>query len=133
MGFFDRMVQDLQKTEPVQREKENITIVAERGTPYQRVMAVWRSWISLADRQEPGGWSHPQDAKDFMRTGEAVETMVNDLPRVQWWAVRKAAGVSPAVWRFPSADYEKELGDAEIALTAKMLRHSDTRRYFTDT
>lgn len=130
MGFFDRMVQDLQKTEPAPREPDKIAVVAHRDTPYQRVMAIWRSWISLADRQEPGGWSHPQDAKEFMRTGEAVEAMVNDLPRVQWWAVRKAAGVSPAVWRFPNANYEQELASAEVTLTAKMQRNVDTRRYF---
>lgn len=98
--------------------------------PYARVMKIWASWMTLKDRSTSGGYSHPQDAKEFMRTGEAVDTMVNDLPRIQWWAVRKAAGVSPAVWRFPDTSYEAALEDAEATLTVKMRNNIDTRRYF---
>lgn len=130
MGFFDRMVQDLQKTEPAPREPDKINVAPERGSPYQRVMKVWHQWIHLKDTQEPSGWSHPQDAKELMATGEAVETMINDLPRVQRWAVHKAMGIAPAVWRFPNADYAAELLSAEDTLTQKMQRNVNTRRYF---
>jgi hypothetical protein len=102
----------------------------ERDTPFVRAMNVWASWITMRDRQEAGGWSHPQDAKDFMNTGEAVETMINDLPRYEWWAIRKAHGVAPAVWRFPEASFPDALGRAELILTPKMRNHLATRRYF---
>jgi hypothetical protein len=102
----------------------------ERDTSFNRVMKVWASWITLSDRQESGGWSHPQDAKEFMRTGEAVEVMINDLPRVQWWAIRKAHGVAPAVWRFPETSMADALEQAEVTLTPKMRNNIDTRRYF---
>lgn len=101
----------------------------ERDTPYNMVMKVWTSWMSLADRQEPGGWSHPQDAKEFMRTGEAVDAMINDLPRVQWWAIRKAHGIA-TVWRFPDMSLADALQDAEAVLLIKMQKCVDTRRYF---
>lgn len=130
MGVFDRMVQELQKPEPVIREPDKIEVAPEQGTPYQRVMRVWKQWIHLKDYQEGGGWSHPQDAKELMATGEAVEAMINDLPRVQWWAIRKSQGIAPAVWRYPNADYAAELMTAEEVLTAKMQRNVNTRRYF---
>ncbi len=103
---------------------------AERLTPYARCMKIWASWITLKDQKEAGGWSHPQDAKEFMRTGEAIEAFVNDLPRVQWWAVRKAAGVAPAVWRFPDTSLADALEDAEATLTVKLRNNRDTARYF---
>lgn len=112
-------------------EHEVVAQVApERDTPFLRVMKIWASWITLNDRQEPGGWSHPQDAKEFMRTGEAMEVMINDLPRVQWWAVRKANGVSPAAWRFPDTSMADALLSAEATLIPKMRNNIDTRRYF---
>lgn len=101
----------------------------ERDTPYNRVMKVWTSWMSLQDRQESGGWSHPQDAKEFMRTGEAADSMINDLPRVQWWAVRKARGIA-SVWRFPELSLPDAMEAAEITLTRRMLINVDTMRYF---
>lgn len=101
-------------------------------SPYARCMKVWASWLTLSDRQQGGGFSHPQDAKEFMRTGEAVEAFVNDLPRVQWWAVRKAAGVSPAVWRFPETSMADALEQAEITLTVKLRNNRDTMRYFNE-
>ena len=100
--------------------------------PYARVMKIWASWLTLKDSQHAGGFSHPQDAKEFMRTGEAVEAFVNDLPRVCWWAVRKAAGVSPAVWRFPDTSYADALEDAETTLTVKFRNNRDTMRYFSE-
>lgn len=102
----------------------------ERDTPFTRCMKIWASWITLKDQRNVGGWSHPQDAKEFMRTGEAVETMINDLPRVQWWAVRKAHGVAPAVWRFPETSMADALEQAENTLVPKMRNNIDCRRYF---
>lgn len=106
------------------------TIAPTRNAPFAAIMKVWASWITLKDSREVGGFSHPQDAKEFMCTGEAVEVMINDLPRVQWWAIRKANGVAPAAWRFPDTSMADALEDAETTLTAKMRRNLYTRRYF---
>lgn len=111
---------------------ENVAAIQsapERDTPFNRVMKVWASWMSLKDQQEPQGWSHPQDAKEFMRTGEAADTMINDLPRAQWWAVRKARGIA-TVWRFPELSLPDAMEAAEMTLTVKMAINVDTRRYF---
>jgi hypothetical protein len=101
----------------------------ERDTPFVRAMNVWASWITMKDRQEAGGWSHPQDAKDFMNTGEAVEVMINDLPRLLWWAVRRSRGIA-TVWIFPEHSLLDAVGEAELILTPKMRNHLATRRYF---
>ncbi len=100
-----------------------------KQTPYNRVMAVWASWITLKDRNEPGGWSNPQDAKEFMRTGEVVEAMINGLPRHQWWAIRKSRGIC-TVWIFPTLNILDALEAAEITLTTKMKKNADTHRFF---
>jgi hypothetical protein len=110
-------------------ESEVTQAAPERDTPFNVVMKIWARWMTLADRQEPGGWGHPQDIKEFMRTGEAVDAMIDDLPRVQWWAVRKAHGIA-TVWRFPDLSFADAMAEAEEKLTAKMLLCVDTRRYF---
>lgn len=107
-----------------------IQVAPVADTPYLRIMKVWASWISLTDRQHAGGWSHPQDAKEFMCTGEAVDVMVNDLPRVGRWAIHKANGIAPGVWRFPDTSFADSLMDAEAALLPKMRNNINTRRYF---
>lgn len=132
MGVFDRMVQELQRKEPEPRAPDKIEVAPERGTPYQRVMKVWVQWIHLKDYQTGGGWGHPQDVRELMAVGEATESFINDLPRIQWWAVRKAHGIAPAVWRFPNADYAAELLLAEETLTVRMQKDVNTRRYFRE-
>ena len=102
---------------------------AAPDSPFNLVMKIWVSWMSLQDRQEAGGWGHPQDAKEFMQTGQAVDAMIDDLPRAQWWAVRKARGIT-TVWRFPEQSLSDAILEAEMNLTRKMRRHVDTRRYF---
>ena len=98
-------------------------------TPFNQVMTIWTQWITLRDRNEPGGYAHPQDVKDFMRVGEAVEAMVNDLPRHLWWAIRKSRGIS-TVWLFPNLSLMDALEEAENKLVPKMQQHIVTRRYF---
>lgn len=116
----------------------------ERDTPFMRCMKIWASWITLKDQRNVGGWSHPQDAKEFLRAGEAVEVMINDLPRVQWWAIRKAHGIAPgvefagdaprrvgvSVWRFPDTSLPDALEAAESTMTPKMRNNIDLRRFF---
>lgn len=97
--------------------------------PYVRVMKTWARWMTLADRQEVGGWAHPQDVKEFMRCGEAVDSMVNDLPRTQWWAVRKAYGFAPRAPYDPET-METALLQAATVLERKMQNNIATRIYF---
>lgn len=101
----------------------------ERDSPFARVMKTWARWMTLADQQHSNGWAHPQDVKEFMACGEAVEIMIDNLPRVQWWAVRKAFGIA-TVWRFPEHSYEQALEEAERTLSRAMQQSIATRRYF---
>lgn len=97
--------------------------------PVDRVLDIWASYISLADSCSPGGYANDQDVKDFMRTGEAVETMVNNLKRHQWWAIRKSKGICTQ-WIFKDAIYEDALTQAKEILVAKMRINVATARYF---
>lgn len=110
-------------------EEQSIDQAPERDSPFSRVMKTWARWMTLQDRQVSDGWAHPQDVKDFMQCGEAVEAMVNDLPRIQWWAIRKAHGIA-TVWIFPEGSFADALLQAEVTLTKKMLKNIATRRYF---
>ena len=99
--------------------------------PFNVVMKLWARWMTLTDRQHAGGWAHPQDVKEFMRAGEAVDTMVNDLPSSHRWAIYRAYGIA-TVWRFPSLPLADVLIEAEEKLTPRMLRNVDVKRYFVD-
>jgi len=101
----------------------------ERDNPFRKVMKTWARWMTLADQQHSNGWANPQDVKEFMACGSAVEIMIDNLPRIQWWAVRKAFGIA-TVWRFPEHSYEHALAEAEQTLSRAMQRNIATRRYF---
>lgn len=101
----------------------------EADTPFSRVMKTWAHWMRLDDHKISTGDAHPQDVKELMACGEAVDVMVDDLPRIQWWAVRKAYSIS-TVWRFPEHAYADALSAAEATLSEKMQRNVATRRYF---
>ena len=105
------------------------TEAPERESPFSVVMKIWASWMTLTDRQHSAGYSNPQDVKEFMSCGEAVDTMINDLPRVQWWAIRKAYGIA-TVWRFPDHSFADALSSAEATLLPKLKKNLATRRYF---
>lgn len=96
---------------------------------FNKVMKTWARWMTLADHQHSNGWANPQDVKEFMACGTAVESMIDDLPRIQWWAVRKAFGIA-TVWRFPDYSFEQALEEAERTLSKAMQRNIATRRYF---
>lgn len=101
----------------------------ERDSPYTAVMKTWARWMSLADHQHSTGYANPQDVKEFMACGEAVDVMVSDLTIHQRWAVRKAFGLATA-WRYPERSLPDTLAAAEAILSLKMLKNVATRRYF---
>ncbi len=97
--------------------------------PIDLCLDIWLRWMHLADHQHSLVESNQQDTKEFMRAGEAIDTMVNALPRVQWWALRKAKGLCTA-WIFKDHVYLGALQDAKDTLEIKMRDHVATRRYF---
>jgi hypothetical protein len=111
------------------RMQESVDSFVERS-PFDRVMDVWARWVALADYQISSGDANLQDTKDFMRAGEAAEAMINELPRHQWWAIRKSRGIS-TVWLFPNTSISDALEAAEKILTPKMQQHIALRRFFS--
>ncbi len=85
--------------------------------------------MRLSDHVASQVEANQQDTKDFMRAGEAVNTMIDALPRVQWWAIRKARGMCTA-WIFRDDAFAGALQDAKDTLEPKLKTHVATRRYF---
>lgn len=98
-------------------------------TPFNKLLSIWARWVSLKDSSEPTGDANLQDTKDFMKAGEAVDAMINELPRHQWWAIRKACGIS-TVWLFQNLSILDTMEQAEKILTPKMKNNIATRRFF---
>lgn len=101
----------------------------EKETPFSVVMEIWKRWMHLQDFQHTSGDANQQDTKDFMRTGEAVDVMINSLPRHELWAIRKSQAIA-SVWIFKDHSYLDALGSAERILVPKMKINVATRRYF---
>ena len=97
-------------------------------SPFDAVMDIWARWIKLDDKQHSTGDGHPQDTRELMQTGEAVDVMINALPLISLWAVWKSRGVT-TVWRYPNASLIDEMQRAEDALTIKFRLHIATRRF----
>jgi hypothetical protein len=100
-----------------------------QDSPYNTVMKIWARWMTLADQQHSTGYAHPQDVKEFMACGEAVDAMVSDLPIHYRWAVKRAYGLATA-WIYPERSLPDALAAAEETMLAKMLKNIATRRYF---
>lgn len=98
-------------------------------TPFINVMKTWARWMTLADHQHSEGNANPQDVKEFMACGEAVDVMVSDLPIHYRWAVRRTFGLTTA-WIYPNTSLADTLVAAELVLSEKMLKNIATRRYF---
>lgn len=105
------------------------TEAPDADSPYHHVMKTWARWMQLDDKQHPSGNANPQDVKEFMACGEAVDVMIDALPRIQWWAIRKAHGITTA-WRYPAESFADALVAAELNLVPKMQKNVAVRRYF---
>lgn len=113
----------------IQNERVVPVSAPQADRPFDVVMGIWAHFMRLKDSKPNSHQPLDQDAKEFMALGEAVTVMVDDLPRVQWWAVMRSRGICTA-WRFSEAAYPDALADAETTLMPKMLKHVATRRYF---
>jgi hypothetical protein len=61
--------------------------------------------------------------------GTATGAMIDSLPRIQWWAIRRLRGLTN-VWDFPNADLLAVGPQAQAALTEKLRRNVVTRVFF---
>lgn len=113
----------------MQEVQERTVEAPDRDSPYVTVMKTWARWMKLDDKQHSTGDANPQDVKEFMACGEAVDVMIRDLPRVNRWALDKAHGITTA-WIFPHIPIADALTEAENILTPKMRHHRDTQRFF---
>lgn len=111
-------------------ENERAVLVSapQADRPFDVVMGIWAQFMRLKDSKPNSHQPLDQDAKEFMALGEAVTAMLDDLPRVQWWAVMRSRGICTA-WRFGEAAFPGALADAEEALTPKLKKHVATKRY----
>lgn len=98
-------------------------------SPYDRVIGIWARWLRLDDKPTSGGDCNLQDVKELMQCGEAVESMVNSLPRAHWWAIRKSRGIC-TVWNFQNLSFGDVLGEVEQMLVPKLKINLATRKHF---
>jgi hypothetical protein len=110
-------------------ERAVVAIAPTADRPFDHVMSIWARWMNLKDSQHSDGDGPNQDTKEFMALGEAVMTMVDDLPRQQWWAVLRSRGIC-TVWRFSETSFPDALAAAEETLMPKFLKNVATKRYF---
>ncbi len=101
----------------------------QRKDPVDMCLDLWARWNALADHQVSAGHGNPQDTKEFMQAGEAIEAMINGLARREWWAIRKARGIC-TVWIFKDEYYQDALAEALDILEPKLRMHIATRKFF---
>lgn len=102
-------------------------------SPFVAVMKTWARWMTLRDDiRRSAGLSHPQDVKEFMSCGEAVDALVHDrsiLTEHQRWAVKRVFGVA-SVWRYPDVSLQDTFAAAEEILMPRLQKNVATKRYF---
>lgn len=113
----------------IEIESAAISSAPVSDRPFDIVMGIWAQFMRLKDSKRDRSQPLDQDGKEFIALGEAVTVMVDDLPRVQWWAVMRSRGIC-TVWRFNEASFPGALADAEQALVPKMQKNFATKRYF---
>jgi hypothetical protein len=114
-------------------EKIVVEQAPDADSPFIAVMKTWARWMTLKDDiRRSAGLSHPQDVKEFMSCGEAVDALVHDrvvLTEHQRWAVKRVFGVA-SVWRYPDVSLPDTFAAAEKELTPRLIKNVATRRYF---
>lgn len=113
----------------IENESAAISTAPVADRPFDVVMGIWANFMRLPDSKRDRSQPLDQDGKEFIALGEAVSTMVDDLPRVQWWAIMRSRGIC-TVWKFPDRSLADALADAEKALMPKLTTNFATKRYF---
>lgn len=127
---------------------------AERPTPpparpegMTLCLSCWSEWMRRDDRDlsvsrmklrgrgdnEPAQYierdANEEQRQADIKTGEAVNAMIDSLPMSQRWAIYRSQGITTQ-WRFNSVDYATVLTDAQAALEQKLRNNIATRIHF---
>jgi hypothetical protein len=114
----------------------------DKPDPYAQLMTCWADYMRVDDgdlgsrgmrlvgEAEADRDVHAQQRIADLRTGEAVNAMVDSLSMQYRWAIYKSQGIASA-WRFPNARYEDVLTDARDDLEKKLRNNVATRLYFS--
>lgn len=125
--------------------KEEVQISTLRGPdPLEYCLSCWTTAmhndpdrdVGMQTMRLPSGESDaygrdPSEA-DLAREieiGTATGAMIDSLPRIQWWAIRRLCGLT-SVWNFPNADLLVVGPQAQAALTEKLRGNVVTRVFF---
>lgn len=123
------------------RREEVARPAFNRPDPYALLMACWGDFMRTDDRDLGAGGMklasdsipdidvHDAQRVADLKTGEAVNAMVGDMPMLHRWAVYKSQGLA-TVWRFPNADFGATLTNAREDLEQRLRKHVATRLYF---
>ncbi len=103
--------------------------VAQRREPIDICISIWVRWMHLQDHRESLVEGNLQDTKEFMRMGEAMDVMIDSLPRHEWWAIRKSQGMCTQ-WLFKDVSYHGALTSAKVLLEPKLRKNVYTRKQF---
>ncbi|WP_317201464.1 hypothetical protein [Janthinobacterium sp.] len=112
-----------------------------KQSPLELCLEIWLEWQRRSDNGL--GWRgrstmlsgdgslDSEQVYDGMDNdaAQAVEAMINSLPRHLDWAIRKRCGIT-MVWRFPTMPFADVLGEAEIELEKKLKNNIATRSFF---
>jgi hypothetical protein len=113
----------------IENERAVLVSAPQADRPFDVVMGIWAQFMRLKDSKPNSHQPLDQDAKEFMALGEAVTVMMDDLTRVQRWAIMRSRGIC-TVWIFPNTSMPDALADAEETLMPKLQKHVATKRYF---
>lgn len=124
------------------RREEVVRPAFNKPDTYAQLMACWSDYMRvddgdlgsrgmrLAGDAEEDRDVHAKQRIADLRTGEAVNAMVDSLTMLHRWAICKSQGIATA-WRFPNARYEDVLTDARDDLEKKLRNNVATRLYFS--
>ena len=124
------------------REQAQAQSAFHKPDPYTQLMSCWADYMRVDDRDLGSrGMKLATDAVDErdvhaqqraadLKTGEAVNAMVDSLSALHRWAICKSQGISRG-WRFPNANYESTLSEARDDLEKKLRGNVATRLYFS--
>ncbi|WP_312547579.1 hypothetical protein [Massilia sp.] len=113
-----------------------------KPNPYGILMACWVDFMHTNDRDlgsrgmrlegdaDPDVGVHEAQRIADIKTGEAVNAMVDSLSIQHRWAIYRSQGISTA-WRFQNANYAEVLEAARNDLEQKLQKNVATRLYFS--
>lgn len=122
---------------PPQPRADGMSLCLDCWTAYMyrddRDLGVSRMKLRGRGDNEPHAFiERDTEAEQYLadiKTGEAVNAMIDSLPMNQRWAIYKSQGITTQ-WRFNSVDYATVLTEAQAALEQKLRKNIATRIHF---